>query len=95
MNVWARSDHYPIFLLVDPTSLKKNFPFCFEKVWILHPGLETLINEWWNIKFDGSAMFRVAKKLRNVKDNIKKWNRDTFGNIFENKRKIIKKIKVL
>ena len=55
--------------------------------------METLIKEFWNIKVDRSAMFRVAKKMRNVKDNIKKWNRDNFGNIFENKRKILEEFK--
>ena len=38
-------------------------------------------------------MFRVAKKIRNVKDNIKKWNKETFGNIFWNKRKILEELK--
>ena len=75
--------------------MKKNFPFHFEKMWILYPRLETLIKEWWNIKFNGSAIFRVAKNLRNVKDNIKTRNKETFGNIFENKRKILEELKAI
>lgn len=38
-------------------------------------------------------MFKVANKLRNVKKNIKRWNKDNFGNIFDNKRKIIEELK--
>ena len=38
-------------------------------------------------------MFQVAAKLKNVKKNIKKWNKHTFGNIFENKKKILEELK--
>lgn len=33
-------------------------------------------------------MFWVAKKLRNVKDNIKVWNKMEFGNISEAKARL-------
>ena len=61
-------------------------------MWILHPSLENLIKEWWSVKVEGTAMFKVAKKLRNVKDNMKRWNRETFGNIFESKRRILEEL---
>ena len=38
-------------------------------------------------------MFKVAKKMRNFKDNIKRWNKETFGNIFDSKRRIIEELK--
>ncbi|XP_059075341.1 uncharacterized protein LOC131875276 [Cryptomeria japonica] len=51
-------------------------------------------NEWFNhYQFSLSAisleyaMYRVAKKLRNVKDNIKKWNKEVFGDLFAAKTK--------
>lgn len=87
------SNHYPIFFLVDPLSLKKNFPFKFEKMWTLHPNLEDLIQEWWNITIEGIAMFRVAAKLKNVKKHIKIWNKMTFGNIFDKKSKILEELR--
>ena len=54
-------------------------------MWTLHPDLEILIKEWWGINVEGTIMFKVVAKLKNVKKNILKWNKDTFGNIFENK----------
>ena len=75
-------DHYPIFLRVDLLTFQKNYPFRFEKMWILHLGLENLIKEWWNIHVEGTTMFKVAAKLKNIFKNIKIWNEDTFGNIF-------------
>ena len=62
-------------------------------MWTIHPDLETLIKEWWGIPVEGTAMFRVAAKLKNVKKDIKKWNKHTFGNIFENKKKILEELK--
>ena len=38
-------------------------------------------------------MFRVATKLKNVKNNIKIWNKNTFGNIFENKKRLWRSLK--
>ena len=38
-------------------------------------------------------MFRVVAKLKNVKKNIKIWNKTTFGNIFQNKKKIVEELK--
>lgn len=87
------SHHFPIFLVADKLNYQINFPFRFEKMWTLHPDLENLIKEWWGITMEGTTMFRVATKLKNVKKNILKWNKDTFGNIFENKKKIMEEIK--
>ena len=62
-------------------------------MWTLHSNLETLIKEWWGIKVEGTTMFRVVAKLKNVKKNIKKWNKNTFGNIFEYKKNIFEELK--
>ncbi|XP_057851472.2 uncharacterized protein LOC131061672 [Cryptomeria japonica] len=47
-----------------------------------HPNLEKAIEKWWSINVKGTAMYRVAKKLRYVKDNIKKWNKEVLGDLF-------------
>ena len=88
-QVRVGSDHYPIFLVANKINYHKNFPFNFEKMW----SLETLIKEWWDIQVDGTAMFKVVAKLKNVKKKIKIWNKNTFGNIFDNKNKIMEELK--
>ncbi|XP_059064706.1 uncharacterized protein LOC131856797 [Cryptomeria japonica] len=40
------------------------------------------MKDWRNVQVDGYAMFRVAKTLRHVKEKVKKWNREVFGDIF-------------
>ena len=42
-------DHSPISLSLVPLSVKQNFPFCFEKMWISHMDLLSSISSWWNI----------------------------------------------
>ncbi|XP_057844038.2 uncharacterized protein LOC131053448 [Cryptomeria japonica] len=84
----VRSDHFPISFVVDAIAGKRNFPFRFENMWLSHPSLEYYIRQWWNISMDGSVMFKVAKKLRFVKDNVKRCNREVFGDLFASKTAI-------
>lgn len=76
------SDHFPISFIADPIKKKKNIPFRFEKMWISHPALKGDIRKWWNISIHGTVMFRIAKNLTEVKCNLKKWKKESFGNIF-------------
>lgn len=57
-------------------------------MWLSHPLLEDSIKQWWSMVVNGSAMFRVAKKIRFVKGNIRRWNKDVFGNLFASKSAI-------
>lgn len=71
--------------VTDNTIVKINFSFRFERMWLDHPNLEKVIEMWWFIDFKGTAMYRMAKKLRNVKDNIKKWKKEVFRDLFATK----------
>ncbi len=75
-------DHSSMSLSASPLSSNKAFPFHFEKMWLSHPALEGNISHWWSIEVEGTAMYRVSQKLKNVKRNIKSWNRTNFGHIF-------------
>ena len=74
----TRSDYSPISLTLDPIAIKENLPFRFKRMWTSHPGISLFILEWWNIHIEGTTMFRVAKKLENIKLNFKKWNKLDF-----------------
>ena len=78
-------DHSPISLSFFRLTFKRTFPFYFEKMWISHLGLETKIYSWWNIVMEGTTMYRVAQKLKNMKRNIKFWKKSDFGHIFQDK----------
>ena len=58
-------------------------------MWSSHPSLHNKIKEWWGIEVDGTTMYKVAKKLRFIKLEICKWNKLDFGNIFQDKERIL------
>lgn len=89
------SDHFPLSLSVDLLGRKKFFSFRFEKMWTYHPDLKNMVHDWWNIQVDGTTMYRVAKKLSNVKNNVRKWNQSSFGHIFLEKEEVNQELLVV
>lgn len=55
---------------------------------LLHLDLKDKIREWWNIKVYGTKMYKVEKRLQNVKQQIKTWNKSTFGNVEQKKKQV-------
>jgi hypothetical protein len=75
----------------------KNRPFRFEKFWIDHPTFKEKIKQWsWEEKLEqGTRMLKLQKKLKYIKNKLKEWNREIFGNINTEKNDIEEKIKKL
>eukprot|EP00253_Pinus_taeda_P028175 PITA_28175 len=88
------SDHWPISLMVEIPGKPRNKPFRFEKFWIEHPNFLTMVEKWWSEPLDeeGSKMFILQKKLKNIKLRLKDWNKTVFGNIFQEKEIIEQKL---
>ena len=89
------SDHSSISLLVSPLVHRRYHPFRFEKMWTSHPDLLDNIKKWWGIEVEGSAMFRVTRKLSNVKRMIKIWNKSGFGHIFHEKKELFDNLTII
>ena len=83
----AGSDHWPICLEWGNTGIFIKHPFRFENFWLQHKDIRELMKEWWRNcpPTDGSLMYIFQQKLKYVKGRIKKWNKDSFGNIMEEK----------
>lgn len=88
------SDHWPISLVIEVPGSTRNKPFRFEKFWLEHPNFLTLVGKWWAepLEEEGSKMFNLQKRLRNVKLKLKEWNHTVFGNIFKEKANIEQKL---
>ena len=79
------SDHWPIELQWNRPGSNIRRPFRFEEFWLTHPGFEKLVSTTW-LNFNpigGTHMSRFQQKLKHIKGVIKKWNHNTFGNIFQ------------
>ena len=84
------SDHWSVILdwSIQVENLRR--PFRFEKFWLLQPGFSDRMRDWWK-EIDpgnGSCMYRFQQKLKSLKGRIKQWNKDSFGDIFQEKKRL-------
>ena len=68
-------------------------PFRFENMWLKVDGFKELLREWWQGGARvGRASFRMAAKMKEMKEKIKVWNRDVFGKVEVNKSSTLRQI---
>lgn len=76
-----RSDHSPFLFDFQQSNSAFVSQFKFLKMWSLHEDCINVIRNSWNIHVAGSAMHILSQKLKHLKNNLKAWNKNTFGNI--------------
>ncbi|XP_058192016.1 uncharacterized protein LOC131309384 [Rhododendron vialii] len=75
------SDHCPIVLIDDSRDWGPR-PFRFMDIWLSNPRCMKIAQETWeNTPMSGWAGFRILQKLRAVKDKLKVWNKEEFGDV--------------
>eukprot|EP00253_Pinus_taeda_P035212 PITA_35212 len=86
------SDHWPICLEIDIKKIKSKKPFHFESFWLRNPDFLSKIEEWWTqSQARGQCkMHSFQLRLKEMKNRIRKWNKEVFGNIFEDKQNLEK-----
>ncbi|CAN0904538.1 hypothetical protein LINGRAHAP2_LOCUS23147 [Linum grandiflorum] len=84
------SDHQPV-LLKDPNAGRVRLPrpFRFIAAWLNHDAFDEVLKSEWQ----HSAAFPI--KITSLATKLKTWNKTTFGNIFERKKKEMEKIVTL
>lgn len=50
-------------------------------MWIAYPFFLDIIKSTWNLKFTVCIMFILYEKLKFLKNNLKVWNKETFGSV--------------
>ncbi|RVW42532.1 hypothetical protein CK203_106639 [Vitis vinifera] len=54
-------------------------PFRFENMWLKAEGFKELVRSWWQgIDVRGSASYKLATKMKEIKQKLKVWNREVF-----------------
>jgi peptidyl-tRNA hydrolase len=51
------------------------------KMWISHPDCEIIVKQCWNTQITRCLMFILTHKLKILKEALKAWNKNTFGNV--------------
>lgn len=86
------SDHFPVVL----ESCKLRWgptPFRFENMWLGHHSFLPLVKEIWNSSsVEGWEGFKIMRKLKTLKENLKEWNKSIFGDIYVKKEELLKEI---
>lgn len=86
------SDHFPLILESAPITWGPT-PFRFENMWLLHQDFKRNIQEWWEEHSEfGWAGYCLMKKLKFVKEKLKIWNREVFGDVRIRKRELLELI---
>nr|XP_027067853.1 uncharacterized protein LOC113693523 [Coffea arabica] len=79
----ATSDHSPQLLQLSPGLPTGPKSFRFQDMWLNHHGFLMVVRQCWDQPTDGYGMFRFFLKLKRLKQALRTWNQDVFGNIFE------------
>ena len=86
------SDHFP--LLLEGGGLRRGpSPFRFENMWLKVEDFLDLIRNWWRgIEVRGTASYRLEAKMKELKQKLKVWNREVFGNLEGNKSAALQQV---
>ena len=76
------SDHTPCCVFLDYLKPKPKKPFKFFSLLNDNPEFVILLKECWDsLRFCGSAMFKISKKLKELKSIIRTFSRDNYSGI--------------
>ena len=82
------SDHFPI-VLEGGSFQRGRRPFRFENMWLKDEGFVERVRSWWESYIVmGAPSFVLANKLKLLKNDLKKWNVEVFGNVEDRVRKL-------
>jgi hypothetical protein len=89
------SDHYPILLEVG-SMLRGKIPFRFENMWLKTEGFVERVQNWWSsYSFTGPPSLVLASKLKALKEDLKKWNHQEFGNVGFKQKQLLGELDIL
>ena len=89
------SDHCPIMLECGNFNRGKSY-FKFENMWLQHQDFVGNVRNWWGgYDFQGSPSYILASKLKALKEDIKKWNKECFGDVRIKKLDLMHELQML
>ena len=87
------SDHSPVILSTIPPSWGPT-PFRFENMWLEHNLFKANVSAWWEQDTSyGRLGYRFIRKLRTLRGKLSQWNKEVFGELSMERKKLEKRIK--
>ncbi|XP_013739955.2 uncharacterized protein LOC106442870 [Brassica napus] len=83
------SDHTPLYVQLEPVrkANPRRRPFRFEAAWLKHDWFKELLVSSWN------GEMSTPEALVSLKEKLKKWNKEIFGDVSMRKEKLLGEIK--
>ena len=90
------SDHSPLLLCITKPNVDGPRPFKFLDVWLEDGGCLSVIKNSWvtPVCDEGDMSFRWFLKLKRLRGDLRDWNRNHFGDIFEKVKVAKEKLEV-
>lgn len=94
INIFSNNKYFFVLIKILITKFRvqsdpKRRPFRFEAAWLKHSGFKDLLTASW--KRDIST----AAALVSLKDTLRRWNREVFGDVMKRKEKLLVEIKTV
>lgn len=77
----VRFDHFPLLLNFNKSISPNACQFKFQRMWITHSLCLDVVKSSWTLRVSSCLMFVLSEKLKFLKNNLKIWNKETFGNV--------------
>lgn len=79
----TNSDHSPLLLslILKNEAVKRSFRF--QNFWSKHNEFQSIVKKAWSIDCTGDPLRIFSQKLKETKQALSLWNKDTFKNIFQ------------
>ncbi|XP_059669329.1 uncharacterized protein LOC132314484 [Cornus florida] len=75
---------------IEATRVRTGSPFRFENMWLRAEDFQEKVQSWWEgVLVIGSSNFMLTTKLKALKFDLKKWNKDVFGNLERKKNRVL------
>jgi hypothetical protein len=75
------------------TYIRGKSYFKFENMWLHHEAFTGIVRQWWgSYDFQGTLSFVLASKLKVLKEDIKKWNKESFGDVHIKNLELMKEL---
>jgi hypothetical protein len=88
-------DHFLILLDCGDFQRGSRY-FKFENMWLKFEGLVDRVRQLWDFyHFQGSPTFILARKLKALKVDLRRWNEEVFGNVGRKKKILLEELRVL
>jgi hypothetical protein len=89
------SNHFPVMLECRGTNRARGY-FKFENMWLKFEGFVEQVSLWWqSYQFVGDPSLVLARKLKALKGDLRRWNNKIFGYVGKRKNALFEEIREL